>query len=250
MRSVDANKFQLQNSQYTFPYHYIPHFKKDGTPSVTRNLRWGLEYLCYQNHLRAKTISMSPRSVLEVGCGDGFFIGRLPKSIQTRIGCDLSTEAISFAKAFWPDCIFYDTDVYEIDGKFDLVAAIEVLEHIPDDCISIFISSLAEKLHPSGNIIISVPTINTPLNKKHYRHYTLSILEKQIRESGTGLKIVQHEYIYSNPFWMDIITRLISNRFFALEINFFMKFAWKRIWRYHRVTTPSRGRHLVSYICF
>ena len=38
------NKFKLQDSQYSFPYHYIVSVEKNKI-NLTKNLSWGLEYL-------------------------------------------------------------------------------------------------------------------------------------------------------------------------------------------------------------
>ena len=37
-------KFKLQDSQYSFPYHYIVSVEKNKI-NLTKNLSWGLEYL-------------------------------------------------------------------------------------------------------------------------------------------------------------------------------------------------------------
>jgi hypothetical protein len=40
----------LQESEYSFPYHYLAHFQDD-VPSTRRSLFWGWEYLTYMDHL-------------------------------------------------------------------------------------------------------------------------------------------------------------------------------------------------------
>lgn len=238
-------KFQSQEVLYDFPYHYIPHFTKNGTPSLFRKLKWGFDYLCYQKHLHEKVVSMNPNSVLEVGCGDGYFIGNLPKTIPIRMGVDLSSKAIAFAKAFNPHCTFYDIDASKLEDKFDLVAAIEVIEHIPEDELSGFFKTLYNRVNNSGKIIITVPTTVIPLNKKHYRHYTIELLENQIKQSGINLKIYNVEYIFSKPTWLGVFKRILDNRFFSLEIKPLMRIAWNQIWKKHRIANKNNGFHLL-----
>lgn len=72
-------------------------------------------------------------SVLGVGYGDGYFIGGLPYSIHVRVGVDLSSKSIAFAKAFHPDCAFYDQNVNAIKDTLNIVAAIEMIKHIPEN---------------------------------------------------------------------------------------------------------------------
>ena len=238
-------KFNIQEAKYEFPYHYIPYFKKNETPTLLRKLRWGLEYLCYQNHIIDKVVSLKPNSVLDVGCGDGYLVGHLPKIIPVRVGTDLSSKAIAFAKAFHNDCTFYAQDADNIEMKFDVVTAIEVLEHIPESEISNIFQILEKRTNDEGKIIISVPTIVIPPNKKHYRHYTIELFKEQLVKSETNLKIAEVEYIYSQPWWFILIRRLLENRFFSLEINSIMRLAWKSIWNKHRIADSESGFHLV-----
>jgi SAM-dependent methyltransferase len=242
----DNDRRTIQESLYEFPYHHIPRIASDGTPTLIRRLSWGLEYLCYQRHLHEKVISMNPKSVLEIGCGDGYFIGNLPPSINIRVGMDLSSQAIAFARIFHPDCIFYDQDARAIEDRFDVVAAIEVIEHIPDDKLREMYETLYERVSDDGRIIVSVPTTVMPLNEKHYRHYTLDLLETQLRQSGARLRVAEREYIFSRPWWYGAFQRFSGNRLFTLEVKPLMRFAWRRIWRAHRIADENTGYHIVA----
>lgn len=248
MNKPDNAKFNLQNSQYVFPYHYIPHFQSEGCPSIQRKLSWGLEYLCYQEHLKEKVTRLAPKSVLEVGCGDGYFLGGLPETIDNKVGVDLSEKAIAFAKAFHPSCDFRVEDAANITGTFDVVAAIEVLEHIPDELVSDFLRTCSDRVNDFGIVIISVPTTVLPLNKKHYRHYDLELLKSQINEADCGLKIAEIEYIYTSPWWFNLFRLFSDNKLFAFELKPFMRYAWRKIWNECRVVDKSKGYHLVAYL--
>ncbi len=244
----DAIEEIIQESLYDFPYHYIPHFIQNSTPSLSRRLSWGLDYLCYQAHLVEMVSETKPQSVLEVGCGDGCFIGHLPDIIPIREGCDLSTRAIQFAKAFNPQCTYHDCDISLLKAQYDIVVAIEVLEHIPDDQISSFIKAMYERMQPHGKMIISVPTTVLPLNKKHFRHYTIELLKKQMSETALPLNIESYQYIYKNSLLTTLLTRLHGNRWFSLEIPIFNQWVWKRVWNHHRIADASNGYHLVAII--
>lgn len=245
MSMTFSSKFQIQADKYNFPYHYIPHFIGPYRLSLTRKLVWGFEYLCYQLHLREMICSLKPNSVLEVGCGDGFFLGSLPAEVEVKVGVDLSERAIAFATAFNPHCKFMACDVDLISEKFDVVAAIEVLEHIPDELVSGFIRSLNNRVNDHGRLMISVPTTVIPLNKKHYRHYNLELLAEQIRRSGIAMDIVEIFYVFKKPWWNNVFSILFDNRLFSLEIKPLMEFAWKQVWNKYRLTGESDGTHLV-----
>ncbi len=242
---ANQKKFQIQDSLYEFPYHYIPHFDKNGIPTLLRKLNWGFDYLCYQKHIHEKVVAMNPQSVLEVGCGDGYFVGGLPSNVPVRVGVDLSSKAVAFAKAFHPDCTFYDQDVSTLEDTFDIVAAIEVIEHIPEEDLPDFFHALYERVNDNGKIIISVPTTVVPLNKKHFRHYTIELLKKQLKQSGVNLAVLREEHVFSKPWWLNIFKRFFDNRFFSLEVKPFMRLAWKQIWNKHRIADKQTGFHLV-----
>lgn len=243
-----SSKADIQESQYAFPYHYVPHFLREGEPSLVRKLNWGLEYLCYQMHVLELVADMNPKSVLEVGCGDGFFTGHLPASIERRDGVDLSERAIRFAQAFHSGsgCSFSVADAQDVVELYDVVVAIEVIEHVPDEQVSAFLQSVAARVEFGGRLVISAPTTAVPINRKHYRHYTEALLEKQVTESGIPFRLVDVQYVYSKPKWLRVLDVLLSNRYFCLEIKSLTKWAWRVIWDRYRVVSPGEGRHLVA----
>jgi len=243
-----CNKYQLQDSQYDFPYHYIPYFPSMGRPALARHLSWGLDYLCYQSHIRDKVISMEPSSVLEVGCGDGYFLGGLPSSIPVRVGVDLSQKAIAFARAFHPGLLFLCQDASLLEGNFDIVVAIEVLEHIPEEALPMFYKALRDRVARTGKVIVSIPTTVIPLNKKHYRHYTIDLLRSQLQFSNANLTVVQEEYVFFKPWWYDLFVRLSDNFLFSFELKPLMAFAWRQIWNKYRIATEKTGFHLVAVL--
>lgn len=243
-----AQRAEIQEAQYEFPYHHIPNLGNDGSVSLSRRMAWGLEYLCYQNHVVDVVTKMKPNSVLEVGCGDGRFLGTLPSSIPIRIGVDLSERAISFAKAFHPHCTFHAADVATLDNKFDVITAIEVLEHIPDGMVPNFLNVVAQKMKDDGYFIITVPTVVLPLNPKHFRHYTVDVLRGQLAAANSPMRIEKVEYVYSKPMWFPLMRRLFDNRFFSLEVKPFMRWAWKRVWNSHRYADEKTGFHMVAYL--
>lgn len=72
-----------------------------------------------------------PASVFEVGCGKGFLVKALnDKKVPTK-GCDISKYAIK--NAFHKNC--YNADASKIpekDNSYELVCAIDVLEHLEE----------------------------------------------------------------------------------------------------------------------
>ena len=245
------DKFELQNKHYEFPYHHIPHFDKTSDVGVrTRTLGWGLEYLCNLKHIKNLIENLSPKSVLDVGCGDGRLLGMLSEKIPRRIGIDLSERAIGFAKAFHPEIEFRVANAADLYETFDLALAMEVLEHVPDEQISGFLRGLFERVNAGGHVILSVPTMVSPVQTKHYRHYEIALLTSQLQEAGITMEIGQVEYIFKQnfPLFFGIINKLTQNRWWTLEVNFFRKLLWRYIWKKHRFATEKNGRHLITVL--
>lgn len=238
-------KFQRQDLQYRYPYHYIPHFDEEGYGTRFRIMGWGLEYLCYQLHIVKLVEKCHPASILDVGCGDGRFLGLLSDKISKKVGIDLSERAISFAKAFHPEVDYRCIDIKDLNENFDVISCIEVLEHIPEEQVSQFIVNLSKRCNPNGKVIISVPTKILPLNKKHYRHYDLPLLLEQIHSTDERYEVEKVEYIFHSPRWMKILSILINNRFFVFEPFFLRKKLWERVWNKYRFATEKNGHHLV-----
>jgi len=73
-------------------------------------------------------------SVLDVGCGDGYMCHVLASAgIQNVVGLDSANSRLRYAKATFPDGRFLQGDVFQLpfqDNSFDLVTAVEVLEHL------------------------------------------------------------------------------------------------------------------------
>jgi SAM-dependent methyltransferase len=135
-----------------------------------------------------------------------------------------------------------------MDEKFDLVAAIEVIEHIPEDLLPHFMKALAARVKDDGIVLITVPTTVIPLNNKHYRHYTLDLLIRQLDETRCGLKVENYEYIYSEPWWFKAFSIFFDNKLFTLEFKPFMRFAWDKVWNKYRFADESNGFHLVAVL--
>lgn len=92
--------------------------------------------------LKLFSAAQTPSSVLDVGCGDGYLCSVfLGKGINKITGVDFSSKRIEFAKKTFPGINFMEGSAYSLpveDNSFDLVTAIEILEHLekPGDAIA------------------------------------------------------------------------------------------------------------------
>jgi len=239
-----SSQFKVQAAQYSFPYHHIPKYSDNGQISCVRSLDWGIEYLVCQQMVRQFIDELAPKSLMEVGCGDGGMIGAVGPNVPRRVGVDLVEAAIRFAKAFHPDVEFHTTDAAQIAETFDAVLCVEVLEHIPDGQVSEFLQVLCDRVATGGKLLLCVPTTNIPLKSKHFRHYTLDILLNEVDRARVSLKPLWHKYFYETTQLLTIYNRLCNNRLWTIEIRGLQQVVWRHAWKRAKVAPPATARHL------
>ena len=236
------DKFQVQDALYNMPYHYFPTVDGDAV-RLHQALPWGLEYLTYMVHV-VELIRMSrPGSLLDVGCGDGRLEHMLRGVVPIMKGIDLSERAIAFARAFNPDIEFEPIDISAIKDKYAAITLIEVLEHVPDSDLTRLVQNVAPCLEQEGFLLVTVPTTNLPLNRKHYRHYTLELLTDTLAPT---FRIERHWWVYQLGFKTRILSRLLLNRWFVLNHRGLSRLIWKVHRRYSFFAQPTNGAHLIA----
>lgn len=240
------DKFQIQDDEYSFPYHHIPALDSKGRISLARSAKWGFGYLCLLTHVREIVLSNKPSSLLDVGCGDGRFTAMVSGEIARCLGVDLSDRAISLAKALRPEIDFQTTDAAEVEETFDVVVAVETLEHVPDNGIAAFVQALESRLNPGGRLVITVPSINHPMQPKHYRHYDASLLQKQVEQSAQYLKLENIEYVNRIYFPMRVLLSLHYNKLWVAEIKPLLQLYWKFYWNKLRHAGSDNGTNVVA----
>ena len=102
---------------------------------------------------------LAGKSALDVGCGAGLLTEPLARLGTSVTGIDASPEVIAVARehaaAMALEIEYRAGDVQDLQGEFDLVTAMEVIEHVAEP--SIFLKALAKRLAPGGLLILSTP---------------------------------------------------------------------------------------------
>ena len=241
-----SSQKEMQDAEYVFPYHYLPYFDDTGTGQRFRVLSWGLEYLSYMTRAAELACELAPTSILDVGCGDGRFCEMLSASQASYHGVDFNQSAIRYAKAFQPNGQFHLGDAISFNGTFELSVAIEVLEHVPDESLKSFVEQLWAFTRPGGHILISVPTIVAPTSPKHFRHYSLELLQEHMSLPGKPLTLIRHEYVCRRSLIARLYSRLTCNRFAFIEIALLSRLIWWYHKNHLRKATEKNGLHLVA----
>ena len=151
--------------------------------------------------------------ILEVGCGTGGNFQML-QSYGTLSAMELDDEARQMAehrkichvkKGKLPEEIPF-TD------KFDLVCALDVIEHIENDLSAL--EALRDKLNRNGKILITVPAYQFLWSKHdvlnhHKRRYLKKQLLQLISKAGLGLEYSTHFNTFMCP--VVVLFRMLNN---------------------------------------
>ena len=113
-------------------------------------------------HWQADECSRTPlegKTALDVGCGAGLLTEPLSRLGAKVTGVDASPEVIAVAREHAATTglhIDYRVaDVAGLEGEFDLITAMEVIEHVAEPAV--FVNALAKRLAPGGLLIMSTP---------------------------------------------------------------------------------------------
>jgi 2-polyprenyl-6-hydroxyphenyl methylase/3-demethylubiquinone-9 3-methyltransferase len=102
---------------------------------------------------------LAGKRALDVGCGAGLLAEPLARLGANVTAVDASPELIAaaslHARGQGLEIDYRASPVEEVDGQFDLVTSMEVIEHVADPAV--FIAALAARLAPGGLLILSTP---------------------------------------------------------------------------------------------
>jgi len=96
---------------------------------------------------------------LEVGCGTGVVLAAIRRAFPRMglSGSDLFAQGLTYAHSRVPEAVFYQMDACRMlfEEEFDLILALDVLEHIVDDKRAL--EEVNRSLKPGGHVIVTVP---------------------------------------------------------------------------------------------
>ncbi len=207
----------VQEQQYSYPYHYIPQYKKGFSTAVFSG--YGINYVSTVEFLLSKLEQIECSSICDVGSGDGRLVqemaGHFPdKEVE---GIDYSERVINMARGLNPSLNFSRVDIVNdnLDKKYDVLTLIEVFEHIPTDKTDPFISALHGMLNEEGTLLLTVPHKNKPLSAKHYQHYNSAGLRACFKEF---FRVEEEVFFEKARHWrLYFIRRLLKNKMFILN---------------------------------
>lgn len=233
-------------AKYSFPYHHLADTSGNNW-KAHRNLSWGYQYLGTLTAVVEEIVSLQPRKLLEVGCGDGRLMAELLESSSLDVtGIDIDERAVLFARAFNFDnrARIHAGDIRELaDGGFDGAVAMEVIEHIPDSELQSIMRAIWERTDPGAFFLVTVPTTNTPVTPAHFRHYDLDLLQQHL---NPYFSIDRSRFLHRPGLRERIFRKIAMNRLYLLNDQRLLRFLRTM---YRNATGPansSNGSQLLA----
>lgn len=130
-------------------------------------------------------------SILEIGCGTGFVLSAFEQAYPRAAirGTEIYSEGLRFAKDRLPKAEFFQADARRLPyrDEFDIIAALDVLEHIDED--ERVLGEMFRATRTGGGVIVTVPqhmwlwSLNDE-HACHVRRYERSDLRRKMERAG------------------------------------------------------------------
>jgi 2-polyprenyl-3-methyl-5-hydroxy-6-metoxy-1,4-benzoquinol methylase len=214
--------FMVQGTD--FDYDSLPVGYYDAVYHRGSGVQSKWQYLKFQRFADRMT---SLERHLDIGCGPGTFIGTLPDNRHDSLGVDIASSQIAYANATYggPGKAFLSIPAGRLlldDNSFDVVTAIELIEHLTHCRALALLREALRILRPGGQLLVSTPNYASswPLveklvsrfggidySKQHIAHYRRRRLHDLLAEANV-VDIRVEGYMLAAPFAAAVSWRL------------------------------------------
>jgi SAM-dependent methyltransferase len=160
------------------------------------------------------------RSVVEMGCGDGFMTAKIARRARAVFGFDMNERAVAFAEMIVrsPNVRFevgraqdLEAMTAQLEEPVEVVASFEVIEHLSAGERDAFLEASRRILAPhGGSIVLTTPNgARRPghkMNPHHEHEFTPDELGGLLRRNG--FLDVRIEGLYLQPPWPERLEHL------------------------------------------
>lgn len=155
-----------------------------------------------------------PLRILDAGCGTGGMLDLYRTWADTSaVGIDLSPDALGFSHGRGHERLAGgDLTLLPFrSGSFDVVTALDVIEHVPDDARAL--AEISRVLRPGGILVATVPAYQFlwgphDVALHHQRRYS-SAQFRNLIQSG-GLQVERHSHLLAALFPLAAAMRLLG----------------------------------------
>lgn len=188
------------------------HFNLKGVGNVHLDEKYNkylyvLKTKALEKLMRKNKISIKDKTVLDVGCGTGFFIEYfLKKRAKKVVGIDITKTSVeSLRRRFnHQNCTLKTADIggrdVPINGNFDVINAFDVLYHITDDCrFENAVDNIKDFLKKGGVVFVTdifAPGDILPAKDVHFR--SLQKYQKTLGRRGIEMVDISPMYYLMN----------------------------------------------------
>lgn len=153
----------MNNKNQGFDYSAIPPGYYDEIALRRTGIRSFWHHLKFSRVIAA--LGESNNSILDIGCFGGTFLGMIPETtFSKQVGIDILPEQVEYANKkfgthFRKFCLSEDfkSNGLSVDGNFDVITLIEVIEHLTKPQIAEIITFAHSRLKPGGRLVITTP---------------------------------------------------------------------------------------------
>ncbi len=186
------------------------------------------EYLANASHFR-RTFGTKLRWLLqsgpvetlgEIGCGPGYLLeAARDLGIRSAVGVDRNPWAVEQACRQGLDVRLGSVEALPSDRRFDAIAMLDLLEHIPDP--TAFLRAVRARLTPGGRLLIMVPNIRSFLARvsgrrwvsfkipEHVVYYSRRSIHLMLTRAGLRTTAIRPAYQHVTvAFALDRLSRL------------------------------------------
>jgi SAM-dependent methyltransferase len=189
------------------------------------------DYFGYARPEIAPLLPGTTKRVLELGCGSGATLKwlRAQRPVEYAVGIEMSPEASRRAASVFDLVLTNNVETMELpDGGFDLILALDVLEHLVDPWT--IVRRLHGLLAPGGVIIASLPNVGhysvvVPLialgrwtyatdgllDRTHLRFFTRRTAIELMTSSGLVMDKIASTRMRQRRYAMKILGRVLDH---------------------------------------